>query len=233
MKKFFAGGVAALLICGGAATAMAGTQTIDYANWSSDGPGVVNGTLLGGTVNVTYTGEVAFDQLNNTGTYYYTDASKVVGSGTEYTANPVIANTPGTSDIIAIQDAIGVVDTLTFSQAVLNPVMLLVSLGQPSIDTTYMFNQPFTLLSDGAGWWSGPGTLLQPNPTTLTGIEGDGAIEFVGSYTSISFTTSDPEYWNGFTIGVPADQSVPDGAGTAWLLSGAMAGLGLLKRKLS
>jgi len=231
-SKHFSCGIAALLMCSSAASVMAGTQTIDYANWSSDSPGQVNGTLLGGTVNVTYTGEVTFDQLNNTGTYFYTDQSQVAGSGSEYTSNPVIANTPSTSDMIAITGSPSYTDTFTFSKPVVDPVMLLVSLGNGNALTTYNFNQPVTVLSDGPGWWGGPGTLLQSG-NSVTGVEGDGAIEFVGTYSSISFTGSTPEYWNGFTLGVVANQSVPDPASSAWLLGSAVIGLGLLKRKLS
>ena len=207
---------------------MAGSQPIDYVNWTSDnGGGIVYGTLNGG-INVTYSGEVTFDQLNGIGTYYYTDPSQVYGSGIEYTANPVIANTPLTSDIIAITGTPGFTDTFTFSRPVVDPVMLLVSMGQSSVLTTYTFDTPFVVLSDGPGWWGGPGTLVQ-SVNSLTGIEGDGAIQFLGSYSSISFTGSAPENWNGFTIGVP----VPDASSSAWLLSGVMMGLGLLKRKLS
>jgi hypothetical protein len=233
MKKIFSVGTLLFSVAAGTATA----GPIDYVNWNSDavagGVGAVNGTLLGGTVNVTYTGEVYFDQLNNTGTYYYTGPSQAPGTGTEYTANGVVGNTPSTSDIIAIQDIAGVVDTFTFSKPVVDPVMLLVSLGQPSVNTTYTFDTPVKILSDGPGWWGGPGTLLQPTPNSVEGIEGDGAIEFLGSYTSISFTTANPEAWNGFTLGVPTSTGVPDGFSSALLLSGAMMGLGFIRRKLS
>jgi len=238
MNKLFAVSVGSLLVSAAAIPAMAGSQTVDYVDWNSDavagGAGAVFGTLSGG-VNVTYTGEVEFDQLNNTGTYYYTGPSGIPGTGTEYTSNPLIANTPSTSDMIAIQDVVGVVDTFTFSKPVVNPVMLLVSLGQPSVLTTYFFNTPVSILSDGAGWWGGPGTLLHPggNLDAVQGIEGDGAVEFLGSYTSISFTTDNPESWNGFTLGVAGASGVPDGFSSAWLLSGAMLGLGFIKRKLS
>ena len=168
---------AVLAVSVSALTAMAGWQNIDYVNWTSDGGGSVYGTLLGG-INVTYSGEIYFDQLNNNGRYWYTDPSQVPGSGTEYTANPVIANTPSTSDMIAIAGFPGYTDTFTFSKPVVDPVMLLVSLGNVNQLTTYTFQQPFTVLSDGPGWWGGPGTLVQ-NGNALTGIEGDGAIEFV------------------------------------------------------
>ncbi|MGA2173612.1 MAG: VPDSG-CTERM sorting domain-containing protein [Verrucomicrobiota bacterium] len=222
MKKYSAI-LAALAATAVSMTAMG--DTIQYTHWTSDnlGLGQVYGTL--GGVNVTYSGEVAFDQLNNTGTYWYTDPSQVPGSGTEY-LNAVVGNTPSTSDMIAITGA-SVVDTFTFSSPVTDPVMLLVSLGQSGIHTTYTFNTPFTVLSDGPGWWGGPGTLVQSG-NALTGIEGDGSIEFVGTYSSISFVGSAPEYWNGFTIGTP----VPDGGLTAALLGGALVGLQALRRKM-
>jgi hypothetical protein len=199
-------------------------DTVTYANWTSDSPGQVNGNLAG--IGVTYTGEVTFDQLNNIGTYWYTDPSQVYGSGTEY-LSAVVGNTPTTSDMIGITGAPGYVNTFTFSSPVTDPVMLLVSLGQSSVLTTYTFNAPFQILSDGPGWWGGPGTLLQ-NGTALTGVEGDGTIQFLGTFSSISFTGSSPEYWNGFTIGV-----VPDGGLTVALLGGALVGLQALRRKLS
>ena len=64
---------------------------------------------------------------------------------------------------------------------------------------------------------------------TLVGIEGDGAIEFQGTYTSISFTTANPEYWNGFTLGAPVYQSVPDTTGTLILLTLGLLALGFWK----
>jgi hypothetical protein len=123
----------------------------------------------------------------------------------------------------------GTTNTFTFSAPIRDPVLLLVSLGQISIQTTYIFDQNFTILSDGPGWWGGPGTLLQPDPHTLVGIEGDGAIEFQGTYTSISFTTANPEYWNGFTLGAPVYQSVPDTTGTLILLTLGLLALGFWK----
>lgn len=33
------------------------------------------------------------------------------------------------------------------------------------------------------------------------GHEGDGVLEFPGTFTSISWTAANPEFWNGFTFG--------------------------------
>ena len=37
----------------------------------------------------------------------------------------------------------------------------------------------------------------------LSGIEGNGAIQFQGKFTSIQWTDPINEYWSGFTIGLP------------------------------
>jgi hypothetical protein len=201
-------------------------ETVTYVDWNSTGPGpgTVNGTL--GGIGVTYTGELNFAQINNNGTYYYTGPGGVPNPNPY--VNPVVGNTPPTSDMIAISGN-GTPNTFTFSSPVTDPIMLLVSLGQvdPTKNTVYTFNQPFNILSDGPGWWGGPGTLV-PAGNSVQGIEGDGSIQFIGTFDSLSFTTSNGEYWNGFTLGI-----VPDGGLTAGLLGGALLGIGALRRKLS
>ncbi len=220
MNKFLTSLFAIGMVAGATATA----GVVNYANWTSQSGNTVNGTV--GGVGVTYTGDVAFAQLNNTGTYWYTDPSHVPGTGTEY-LSATVSNTPSTTDMIALASD-GYVNTLTFSSPVSNPVMLLVSLGQTPVHTTYYFNTPFSILSDGPGWWGGPGILNNLGGSTLEGIEGDGTIQFHGSFSSISWTTSSQEYWNGFTIGTP----VPDGGMTLTMLGVSIAGLSLLRRKL-
>jgi hypothetical protein len=184
---------AALLIAGSAIPVTA--ATVSYVNWNSDNVagrvGTVSGALPGG-VTVTYSGEVTFVQLDNNGIYYYTGSSYV---------NSLVGNTPSTSGMIAIEGN-GTTNTIAFSTPVTDPIMLLVSLGSVVVHTSFTFNAPFTILSQGPGWWGGPGTLSNPSGNTLQGIEGDGSIEFVGTYSSISFSTANPDYWSGFTVGV-------------------------------
>jgi hypothetical protein len=228
-----------LLLAGVASTAMAG-QPITYTDWTTtSGGGTTSGsasgtlTLSSGTVNISYSGELAFAQVNNTGIQYWTEPNP---ASLPYTGNALVGNAPATSDIVALQELGGsrIVDTINFSQAVLNPIMLINSLGQPNIGVSYDFNQPFTLLSAGQGYWGGTSTSLTASGNILTGYEGAGAIEFLGDVSSISWTTTGGEYWNGFTIGAVTQQTtgVPDGGTTLGLLGmSASCLLGLRRKK--
>jgi hypothetical protein len=202
----------------GLATTTMGAS-ITYTDWISAGtPGVYAtafGTLNlpGGPVNVAYNGEFSVAQLNNTGTQYWTEPNP---SALPYTGNLVVGNAPSTSDIIELSEPSGQeANKITFSQPVANPIMLINSLGSSgrNITVSYAFNDPFTLLSAGQGYFGGTATTLTASGQTLSGTEGAGAIEFIGNVTSISWTTTGSENWNGFTIG-----AAPDGGTTLGLL---------------
>jgi len=180
------------VFCGSALMlAPAQASTYDWATWTTQSGTTVNGSLTFGvqTVNLTYTGEVYFTQLNNAGTNYYLPTT-------------TFADGPTTTDMISIFGS-GVTHTVTFSSPVVNPVMAIVSLGQPALGTIYNFDSPFTILSQGTeNVYGGCATCLSGDGTSsLKGTEGDGIIEFVGTFSSLSWTASNGEYWNGFTFG--------------------------------
>jgi len=227
-----------LLLAGLSSTVMA-RAPITYTDWTSaSGGGTTAGsasgtmTLSSGTVNVSYSGELAFAQVNNGGTQYWTQPNP---SSLPYTGNALVGNAPSTTDIIALQELGGptIVDTVSFSQPVLDPIMLINSLGQGGLGVSYLFNQPFNLLGAGQGYWGGGATTLTASGNTLTGYEGAGAIEFLGEVSSISWTTEGGEYWNGLTIGATTAQStgVPDGGTTVGLLGMTASVLLGLRRK--
>ena len=221
MRKFLLSAVIAL------AVALPGTSgTFNYVNWNSTsstlpGPATtVTGTLPGG-INVTYSGETEFVQINGVGPNWY-------GGFTSVYTNAVVSNMPPDSDIIAI-DGTNAVHTVTFSAPVTGLIMDLVSLGQPSVYTSYTFSQPFSVLSMGPAVWGGPGTLTDIGSNTLQGIEGDGVIQFAGSLSTLSWTGANGENWNGFTFGTPT--SVPEPATWALMLAGLdLAGLRRVRR---
>ena len=196
----------------------AGTWT-DFTAATSN---TVTGTLTFGaqTVTVSYSGEIDLAQVNNVGTDYYAPSTTFAGG-------------PTTSDIIEITGTTAE-HTFTFSSPLLDPMIAIVSLGQPGTGVTYNFSAPFTILSQGAGnVYGGCSTCLTGSGTSaLTGHEGDGIIQFSGTFSSISFTVTGGEFWNGFTIGadgVGAASTTPEPASIG-LVGLALIGLGTARR---
>lgn len=176
----------------------------DWTNAAYIGGGLyqVTGNIQVGatTVGVTYTGDLAFAQTSG-GTDYWTQPNPASLPFTSATVD----NAPGTSDIVAIS-ASGILNTITFSQAIDNPLMALVSVGQPGYPVTYQFDQGVSVVSNGWGYWNqvtgSAGSLTNPSGTdNIVGVEGHGVIQFSGAVTSISWTNAPGEYWHGFTLG--------------------------------
>lgn len=179
-------------------------EPTDWAAWNSKTASTCSGVLAtpGGNVAVAYEGEILFAQVANTGTYYYAPDSPFL--------SPQIINAPPRSDIIAFNGGGPTgVHTLRFDPPILNPVMAIVSLGQPSIVVTYDFDVPFTILSFGPGYWGGPGTLNNLGGRRLTGVEGHGTIRFIGPVSQINWTIPNPETWHGITVGIPRQAPCP------------------------
>ncbi len=205
----------------------ASAVVISWTDWTSATlgyPGSATGTITlpgFGSIGVTYTGEVASPtQTSGGGINYWFPATPYLSS--------TIDNAPGTTDIITL-DLGSITNTLTFSVPLVNPVMALVSLGQPGgyfID--YAFDTPFDVLSFGPGYWGGPGTLVELPGNVLRGEEGHGAIQFLGTVSAISWTTTPNEFWHGFTVGTA--EAVPE-PGTLLLIGTGLAGLALRRRR--
>jgi MYXO-CTERM domain-containing protein len=174
---------------------------VNWVDWtSSSGTGAnqtATGILhLGSTdVTVTYAGEIDFAQTSG-GTDFWT------GSPSPYTS-AAVDNAPdwdGSRDIIALYQT--QLRTLTFSQPVDNLFFAVVSLN----GNGYVFDRDFNILSYGCGYW-GCGTLTKSTPGPgqfeLNGATGEphGTIQFVGAFSTISWTSAAAETWNGFTIG--------------------------------
>ena len=91
------------------------------------------------------------------------------------------------------------VNTPHFSQPVVDSVIAIYSVGRVSTPVTFNFldDPSFVIASQGAGYWGG-GSLTQSG-NSVTGLEGNGLLQFTGSYTDIAFTTPDSESYYGFT----------------------------------
>ncbi|MEW5754784.1 MAG: hypothetical protein AB1810_00625 [Pseudomonadota bacterium] len=195
---------------------------VSWTDWQRTVPSTTVYGDMGG-VGVTYNGNYTFVQLG-TGTNYWTEN----GTPAPYTGSAVIDNAPTPSEMIALYSA--TTNKITFSTAVLNPVMAIVSMGQPGLPVSYDFDTPFEVLSNGVGYWSGangwmPGTYFHDTANDkLTGYEVHAAIQFKGLVSELNWSST-AEYWHGVTFGslsaVPAPPAL------------ALLGLGLLAMGVS
>ena len=184
---------------------------IDWTSYNSS-THVVSGTFTtegGSTITATLSNSVdyAFVQLTG-GTNYFVPTTPYVSTG-------VVA--PTTSDIIAFN--LAGTRTLTFSSDVSNLYFAYVSLN----GNGYQFDRDFDIISgNGEAGYFGSGTMVKntvvingqtyyqlnaSGPTTGTGSEPHGVIRFKGTFSTLTWTTSVNEYWNGFTLGIKSSLS--------------------------
>jgi hypothetical protein len=205
--------VAALL----AASAGASAAPIFWTDWTGtntattgfQGQGSITTTTA--SIGVTYTNPIGVGFYNTgAGTDYWTTGTP----GTSPYTSAAVDNRPTGSDIIALEFA--GTQTLTFSQAIANPVFAFVSLN----GNGYAFDRDFDLLSlggqdgRGCGYWGcggaskvvvdlGGGVFeYRLNSNNLGGTEPHGALQFKGSFDSLTWKSTSNEFWNGFTVGV-------------------------------
>ncbi len=89
--------------------------------------------------------------------------------------------------------------------------MSIVSLGSSSSFIRYKFDSPFTIVSQGPGFFGGDIDRLKIEPgNILVGNEGHGTIKFLGVFDQFNWTVPNPETWHGFTFGIRNSQSLSE-----------------------
>lgn len=211
LRTFLSGSALSLALAFGL-SASANAGTVAWTQWSNSfATDSAAGSASGveGSVNVSYSGELEnlffnYPSWGPTGTF---------NGGTISNAPPAAGG------ILQLYGGNGsVTDTLTFSSPVKNPVMAIWSLGQGGINASFDFapSETFAIESGGPSNEYG-GQSITKSGNAVFGSEGNGTIQFFGTYSQISWTNPTFENWYGFTTGIGA---VPEPATWAMMLVG-------------
>lgn len=191
----------------------AGAATVSWTDWTATtatAPGVVGTLDVDGTaVDVTFSG--AYDVAQTAGGTNFWSPTSPYLSG-------LVDNAPPASDIIRL--ITGGTATITFSKAVTDPLIGLVSWNGNTVD----FGVPIEILSFGAGYWGSGTPILNAGGTGFFGSgEVHGVIRLPGTYSSISFSHTS-ENWHGLTVGVVGiAPAIPEPSTYALLGAGLLA----------
>ena len=181
--------------------------TYSYVDWTQADvtAGTAKGTI---TLPDSSTVTVTFEAVNSDGTPGNLYGAQVSG-GTNYWSpsepyvSPAVENFPPTTDILQLSGGQNQTYKVTLSEAIKDPLMAVVSLGAPGTTITYDFDAPFTIVSQGPGYWGGGNAAMQQLPgDILQGTEAHGTVQFLGSFATFSWTVPTPETWHGFTFGI-------------------------------
>src|SRR5215467_7059620 len=116
-------------------------------------------------------------------------------------------------------------NTIRFSTPVVDPVMAIWSLGQGGAPASFVFtaSEPFTIQSGGPSNEFGGSSITQSG-NVVNGVEGNGTIRFSGTFSEITWTNPQSEFFYGFTAGV-AGGLTPVPEPSTWLLVATVVGV--------
>ncbi len=134
---------------------------------------------------------------------------------------------------------------ITFSQAVIDPWIVLTSVGNTDqlgvgVELTYAFSDAFTVAASNSSfenraywddWTAGFEPSFSVIGNALTGREFSGVLQFSGVFTEISFSTTGSENWHGFTVGAKDFGTVVPEPVSFALMGAGLLGLGFAARR--
>jgi hypothetical protein len=210
---------AALLILT-AGHASADTTWTDWTTASNGAPGSASGTLTG--ITVSYSGELDDFRISANSGIWAPNSSFVGGTST---ASPSTVN-----DDLRLNGSFTGTNTITFGSPITNPLIAIWSLGAPGLGASFTFNATPTFEVGGPNSQFG-GSPISVVGNTVTGNEGNGVVQFTGTFTSISWTDTFENFY-AFTVGTAGTTTpqVPEPS-TLLLLGASVIGLGIALRR--
>ena len=204
--------VAALTFVLVAAGTAAKADLISWNTWTSDS----GGSMVVGLTPVTVTFSTASYHQDIANYPSWTPAST-------YADGVVVGNAPVSSNgIMQLTGGNSNLNTLTFSTPVLNPDIAIWSLGSGGVPASFVFNATPVFVAGGPSAEYG-GSAITVSGNTVSGSEGNGTVQFLGSFSTISWINPAYENWYGFNVGAPSvGVAVPEPSSAILMLAGAV-----------
>lgn len=139
-----------------------------------------------------------------------------------------VDNGPAQSNgIMQLFGGTSALNTLTFSVPVVDPVFSIWSLGQAGTQASFDFVGVTPVMVAGGPNAEYGGSAITVFGNIVNGREGNGTVQFIGTYSSIEWTNPTFENWYGFNVGI-ADVGTPTPVPEPGQLVLFVLGLGLL-----